>query len=374
MSCLKKNKEEDQLFPNQLIKNTGKEKEHHKKHFMIPKNEIESKKEYTSRAKSKHERLNNKLLTYHQSEHHPIKKSEDDSEYEKDIIKKKKIHKRVELKKENIEIKTKDINGHTKNLHNNNHLTFAKSCEFDNKNKKENTIKEMNKLTDLEREKKILELISTDPSKNDINIDSLLKFFDGKIDANKLKELKELENIEDYSLAKDSELYSKCSENEDYSNDEGDFDLDNDSLEEKMNKLKRNSNINFFINEIKDYNDEKLKASKSGKEDKIKFKEKWESKIYEIEEINKNYKEEIKISETVRKRREDRIKKEKIREAKEKEREERNYEKQLERIKNKANAKKKKKYKNKSVDIENRNNEERLNWMNKKSYNYFAEY
>ena len=365
----------------------------YKKNLFVLKEDIDPKKEYTLNS-FKHNALVNKLLL-HDFSMYPPKLNSDD-------VQVKENKENGEQKIEIPEKYTQDENEFIKDLHRINYLTFSpfsldffdKSIKQCNLRNNENSFFDDQTSKNFEKEKKILEIIDFDYDKYDFNKSLLLNICNGYVDINKIKE----KNMQDYkkkqlnsstdktqeniSPMDDSDLYSRKSDVESSNNEkdikaESDYDLDNDSLNEKMTLfIKRNSNIDFFKSEIQKYNDEKKKAINLKGKEKKDFKTKWEMRLKDIEDVYKKYRIQINKSETVRKIREDKKQKEIMRETLKKEKEKREYEEKLRKIQ--QQGRKRKKQKNKSVDNKNynkmKNDGNRFDWMIKKSDNYFGNF
>ena len=272
-----------------------------------------------------------------------------------------------DLKKvDELEKFAEDENEFIKDLHRINYLTFSPfSLSFFNKNDKDSYLSSEKILKEKENENKIFKMINFDYNNYEFNEELLFNICHGFVDPDKLKE----ENIagarkNSLILGLNSDLINKVDEKDEIENSNS--NLKSEDMEEKkeeVNKeellineinnlieeintfIKKKEKIEFYKEEISKYNeskkgfDENLEISN---EDKKIFYQKWLDKFHEVEIIYKNYKVQIQRTETIKKVREEKMKKE-IEEARiRKINEDNKFIEELNKIKDKALRKKKK--------------------------------
>lgn len=353
-----------------------------------------------------------------------------------------------DLKKvDELEKFAEDENEFIKDLHRINYITFSPfSLSFFNKNDKDSYLSSEKILKEKENENKLFKMINFDYNNYEFNEELLFNICHGFVDPDKLKE----ENISGAGagagknsliLGVNSDLINKVDEKEEIENSNSNSNLKSEDIEEKkeeevneevllvneINKLiedintfiKKKEKIEFYKEEINKYHESKKKFDENleiSNEDKKIFYQKWLDKFHEVEIIYKNYKVQIQRTETIKKVREEKKKKE-IEEARlRKINEDNRFIEELNRIKDKALRKKKKEekgifdnsslysdnsnmtYTSGSIGISNYSNikgtnaskmtntygrksqkkkskkTERFDWMIKKSDNYFDQY
>ena len=306
--------------------------------------------------------------------------------------------------------------------------------EYSNFNSNERIIKEK------ENENKLFKMINFDYNNYEFNEELLFHICHGFVDPDKLKEENILGNQPKTNIMKNAgenlNLIKKVEEKKEKDNsvssnksninlkleeekqDIKDRMIINDLIEEINIIIQKKEKLEFFKEEINNYNESKKKLEenlKASNKEKKKFYQDWVDKFHEIEVIYNNYRVQIERTETIRRNREEKKKLEEEKKKQDKINEERKLMNELEKIRQKALQKKYNEergiYNNSSIfsdsqmtfssgnagssfssnmkgtnssKISNNNGKkskkrkdkkhERLDWMVKKSDNFFDQY
>ena len=310
----------------------------YKKQLYVLEDDKFTKKE-ESNLTLKHKGLLNRLILEDFSVY-PLKKDPLDSpeNTKREESNKKKLNNddKDSKKVDELEKFAEDENEFIKDLHRINYLTFSPfSLGFfnknnSNKNKYNNTTDQL--LKEKENENKLFKMINFDYNSYEFNEDLLFNICHGFVDPDKLKE----ENIVGAGERKNSVLLGvnldlirqvdeKENENSKNSSKEDEKDKDEDinnedklindinELIEQINIfIKKKENTEFYKEEINNYKEANKKIDNNldiTNEEKKNFYQKWLDKFHEIEIIYNNYRVQIERTETIKKVREEKKKK-----------------------------------------------------------------
>ena len=412
----------------------------YKKQLYVLEDDKFTKKEQ-SNLTLKHKGLLNRLILEDFSVY-PLKKDPNDSsaesKKEEESSHKKKLstdeNNNKDVKKiDELEKFAEDENEFIKDLHRINYLTFSPfSLSFSNNNdqRDENGFNSNDRiLKEKENENKLFKMINFDYNNYEFNEDLLFKICHGFVDPDKLKEENILGNKSKNlimlganfdSIKKVEEKYemnplSHSTFNKNQILEKEKVDIQNEmiinDLIEQINKfIAKKEKISFFKEVISNYNEDKKKMEDIldiTNEEKKNFYQKWLDKLHDVEVIYNNYKVQIQRTETIRKTREEKKKKEMEEEKLKQKNKEQKFVEELEKIRQKAIRKK---YNDErgiinnssmlsdnqktitsgmgsasnftSKDINNnkkskkkkKQKDDRFDWMIQKSNNYFAQY
>lgn len=415
----------------------------YKKQLYVLEDEKFTKKEQ-SNLTLKHKGLLNRLILEDFSVY-PLKKDPNDSivesnKKEEENSQKKKLSKDENNNNNNKDVKkidelekfAEDENEFIKDLHRINYLTFSPfSLSFFNKNdqREENGFNSNDKiLKEKENENKLLKMINFDYNNYEFNEDLLFNICHGFVDPDKLKEenilgnksknlimmggkdsIKKMEEKDEMNSLSHSNSNMNSHAEEEKTNIQ--YEMIISDLIEQINKfISKKEKISFFSEVINNYSEAKKKMEEildMTYEEKKNFYQKWLDKLHDVEVIYNNYKVQIQRTETIRRTREEKRKKEMEEEILKQKDKEQKFIDELEKIRQKSlksqynkergianssmssdsqmtitsgagngsnlssrgsnNNKKSKKKKNKKST-------ERFDWMIQKSDNYFAQY
>lgn len=421
----------------------------YKKQLYVLEDEKFTKKEQ-SNLTLKHKVLLNRLILEDFSVF-PLKKdlnesSSDNIKVEDNNKKKVNTDEKDTKKIDELEKFAEDENEFIKDLHRINYLTFSPfSLSFFNKNdslKEEYSNFNSNEriIKEKENENKLFKMINFDYNNYEFNEELLFHICHGFVDPDKLKEENILGNQPKTNIMKNAgenlNLIKKVEEKKEKDNsvssnksninlkleeekqDIKDRMIINDLIEEINIIIQKKEKLEFFKEEINNYNESKKKLEenlKASNKEKKKFYQDWVDKFHEIEVIYNNYRVQIERTETIRRNREEKKKLEEEKKKQDKINEERKLMNELEKIRQKALQKKYNEergiYNNSSIfsdsqmtfssgnagssfssnmkgtnssKISNNNGKkskkrkdkkhERLDWMVKKSDNFFDQY
>ena len=301
----------------------------------------------------KHKGLLNRLILEDFSVY-PLKKDPlevQESEKKEENNKKKLNNDEKDLKKvDELEKFAEDENEFIKDLHRINYLTFSPfSLSFFNKNTSSKNYYDSEKIIkERENENKLFKMINFDYDNYEFNEDLLFNICHGFVDPDKLKEeniiggrgaknynmsdlnlnlIKKVDEKDETGENFSSKSNSKISLNkdEDKKDDKSIKEIKEEkSIDEKLlneinliieeidSFIKRKENIEFYKGEIKNYYEAKKKIedlSDMTYEEKKKFYYNWLNKFHEIEVVYNNYRVQIQRTETIKKVREEKMKK-----------------------------------------------------------------
>ena len=292
----------------------------------------------------KHKALLDHLLLEDFSVYPPLKKDLTDisEKSKKEESNKKKINNDDKdfKKMDELDKFVEDENEFIKDLQRINYLTFSPfSLSFLNKNnsKNKNIFNSDTEalLKEKEKENKLFRMINFNYDNYEFNDDLLFDICHGFVDTDRLKEENVIgKKFDKKPLNLDFDLTKNGRDNIPISKSShiGQFKLDTDEIiydeeddeednkKEELNKLiddvtdfiKKKEKIEFYKEEINNYNKEKVKFDENANisnEDKKNFYQKWLNKFHEIEQLYKNYRIQIERTETIKKVREEQKKK-----------------------------------------------------------------
>ena len=413
----------------------------YKKQLYVLEDEKFTKKEQ-SNLTLKHKGLLNRLILEDFSVY-PMKKDPNDSTEENKKEEESRYKKKLSTDDNNKDVKkvdelekfAEDENEFIKDLHRINYLTFSPfSLSFSNKNdqREDNGFNSNDKILkekEKENENKLFKMINFDYNNYEFNEDLLFNICHGFVDPDKLKEENILGNKSKnlFMMGVNLDSIKKVEEKDDinllsHSNSKKNSNLEiekvniqnemiiNDLIEQINKFIEKKGKMSFFKEVINNYYEAKKKMEDIldiTNEEKKNFYQKWLDQLHDVEVIYNNYKVQIQRTETIRRNREEKKKKEMEKERLKQKNKEEKFVEELEKIRQKAIKKKNNEDKGNvtnnsmtsdslktitsgmgsasnfsSKDINNnkkskkkkKKKDDRFEWMVQKSDNYFAQY